>query len=543
MSRSIIVLQARMSSSRLPAKVLLPVCGVPVVVLAAKRAMNTGRDLIVATSDDMSDDYLAKVIEESGLKCFRGSLNNVLKRFVDALAAYEDDSIVIRLTADNVFPDGALLDAMETEFVANNREILVCGGEASGLPYGVSAEITRLKYLRDALQCTDSPYDHEHVTTYTKRQFTTHFFKMYQSLNKSHFRCTIDSFEDYISVQTCFKGVKIPTSTLLLDLVEALSFAPYQPFTAMPANKLVLGTAQLGLNYGIANITGKPSATLAQDIIKTAIANNVNIIDTAHAYGESETVIGNALKLGWASRSTVFTKLSTLSHCPHDAPPAVVQAFVDASIYQSCAALQMERLDGVLLHRASHLLAFNGAVWQRLLTFKNKGVIGTLGISIQTPEELQLALDIPEAEHIQLPYNILDGRWDSLITDINKTKRIKNLTIHVRSALLQGLLTSIDLKHWECANVSVYDAKPIMDWLEQKKQLINVSSATELCLHYVRSLPWVDGVVVGVENIMQLKENIRIFSQPILSSPQIESIILDRPTLSDTTLNPALWKS
>ena len=107
---SVAVLQARTNSSRLPGKVLLPIKGIPLAVLAAKRAANTGRNVIIATSLESSDDGLAALIQSNGLRCFRGSLKNTLDRFVSALSVYDDQDIVFRLTADNVFPDGALLD-------------------------------------------------------------------------------------------------------------------------------------------------------------------------------------------------------------------------------------------------------------------------------------------------------------------------------------------------------------------------------------------------------------------------------------------------
>ena len=73
-----VVLQARTSSTRLPGKVLLPVCGMPIVVLAAKRAARDGLDVVVATSNDPSDDNLAATIQQHGLKCLRGALDDVL---------------------------------------------------------------------------------------------------------------------------------------------------------------------------------------------------------------------------------------------------------------------------------------------------------------------------------------------------------------------------------------------------------------------------------------------------------------------------------
>ena len=119
-SDSIIVIQARTSSSRLPCKVILPIKGIPLAVLAAQRAANTNRKVIVATSEEKDDDLLIKELEKWDISYFRGSLNNVLGRIVEGLSSFDDDTVVFRLTADNVFPDGKLLDEMEIFFLKHN---------------------------------------------------------------------------------------------------------------------------------------------------------------------------------------------------------------------------------------------------------------------------------------------------------------------------------------------------------------------------------------------------------------------------------------
>ncbi len=103
--KSVAVLQARTNSSRLPGKSLLPLNGIPLAVLAARRAANKGCDIIVATSSAKSDDAFAALLKRNGLACYRGDLENVLERVVGALEPYEDDTLVFCLTADNMFPD------------------------------------------------------------------------------------------------------------------------------------------------------------------------------------------------------------------------------------------------------------------------------------------------------------------------------------------------------------------------------------------------------------------------------------------------------
>lgn len=538
---SVIVLQARTNSSRLPGKVMLPIKGFPLVVLAAKRAGNTGRSVIVATSHESSDDGLVDLLQSYDLKYFRGSLENTLDRIVKALVAHDDQTIVFRLTADNVFPDGALLDELENEFLDKGIEYLCCNGEGSGVPYGMSVEVTRLSNLREAAERCTSVHDQEHVTPYIIRKHGAVFFEKYKSLKKGHYRCTIDCLDDYISIQKIFSDVIEPVQESSFELVRRLEHIPLQPFASAPTPRLVLGTAQLGGDYGIANTTGQPNLLQCQQLLKTAITNGVIYLDTASAYGNSEAMIGSSLKDGWEGRAKVITKLSPLQDCPQDMPGSVLNAFVDASIYKSCSTLRMQKIDVLMLHRAAHLSDWNGGVWQRLLEHKASGLIGELGASVQSPEELSKVLNNSEIRYIQLPFNLLDWRWDSVIPTILSIKAKRKLTIHVRSTLLQGLLPSLDDGHWLRANVD--EPASIKKWLSNQANVCQRGCIADLCFSYVNALKWIDGIVIGMESMNQLIENINYLNLQPLNESQIEKIQSSRPKLAEATLNPAFWKN
>ena len=112
----VVILQARTTSTRLPAKALLPIAGYPSVSLAALRAANAGGEVIVATSDDPSDDALAAEVQTHQMRVVRGSLHDLLARFHRATDSLSDSDIVVRLTADNVVPDGRLVQDLAFAF-------------------------------------------------------------------------------------------------------------------------------------------------------------------------------------------------------------------------------------------------------------------------------------------------------------------------------------------------------------------------------------------------------------------------------------------
>lgn len=531
------VLQARTNSSRLPAKVLLPINGVPLSVLAAKRASNTGIDVVVATSEEQSDDALASIIAKHGLTCFRGSLDNTLDRVVSALQSYDDQTIVYRLTADNVFPDGSLLDEVADAMLSDDLEYICCNGFASGLPYGVSVEATYLKHLREANEITTSSFDQEHVTPFVRRKFGEKYFNKYQDLNKGHYRCTVDCLDDYLMISKAFSSVTNPYNVSFLDLINELEGLTYQPSNAKPANKMVLGTVQLGLDYGITNHRGKPNLKESEIILKKAIANGVSGIDTARAYGDSESVIGSSLKDGWQGRVPIITKLSPFPNLSKNTPLQTVISQVDASIYKSCTDLRQTKIDTVLMHRVSHISDWQGAAWNRLLQLKSEGVVGKLGVSVQNVSELEEVINNPDIEHIQMPYNILDWRWDKIIPTIVEVKKNRKLTIHIRSVLFQGLILSNNPELWMKAHITNYEC--IITWLDSLAREYNMNKV-ELCLNLVSALDWIDGVVIGVDNLQQLNENIRIMSEK--NTIDLDNIFKSRPIVSEKSLNPANWE-
>ena len=251
-------------------------------------------------------------------------------------------------------------------------------------------------------------------------------------------------------------------------------------------------------------------------------------------------MIGQSLEGGWAGRAKIITKLSPLQDCQKDASISTLHAFVDASIYQSCSALRVQKIDVLMLHRVSHLSDWNGCVWNRLLELQSSGEIIELGASVQNSVELLKVLSVPEINYIQLPLNLLDWRWDSIIPEILATKASRKLIIHVRSALLQGLLPSMDEEHWLRANVE--QAFSVRDWLLAQVISCQRVNIADLCLGYINALDWVDGIAIGMDNMSQLIENINYLNFLPLSADQVEDIQNSRPKLVEASLNPALWR-
>ena len=300
--------------------------------------------------------------------------------------------------------------------------------------------------------------------------------------------------------------------------------------------ELVLGAVQLGLEYGAANRTGKPSRSDALRLVQRAADAGITKFDTARAYGDSEHRLGEALR----SRKSVrtITKLSPLSDLGLRASRDDVREAVDMSIAESLYALRREQIDCLLLHRAAHMTAFNGAVWERLLERLEDGTVLSLGVSVQSPEEAFAALDSKDVQHIQLPFNLLDWRWRNSGVTARLAER-PTVTVHARSVFLQGLLATDDVSVWP----KVEGVNPLSLTIRLNALVAEFKreSLADLCLAYARGQEWIDGVVVGMETQAQLDANLRLCVQPPLSSRDCDEIESRLPQVPEQLLNPALW--
>lgn len=541
MKNILILLQARTSSSRLPAKSLLPVAGYPLAVLAAKRAGNTGLKVLVATSENSDDDLLNNTLKNNGIETYRGHLKNVLQRFIDATAHFSDTTIIVRLTGDNVLPDGNLLEELISHYKENDIAYLSMNGACSGVPYGLSAEVALLKYFREANLKSTTDFEREHVTPYIKNKYGNIIFDQYSSQGYSNLRCTIDNYDDYILLNKVFSKFKDPIKTPVSLLLKELEAVDYNISPSKSCDRLVLGSAQLGMEYGINNSSGLMEKKEAQDLIKFCIKSGISHIDIANNYGRSEEIIGEILEVGWREQIKLITKFQIPDSLSDKYRNSELSLILDNIILQSCIKLNVKFIDVLLFHRMKDFCLCPSFYLNYFSKKNNEGIIGELGISVQSPAELIDALCYPQISFIQLPFNLLDTRWASCIPKIEHEKKQRKLTIHSRSALLQGLLVSTDRAKWLRAGVK--NSLEITNWLEMQCKKNNCNNVTELALRYALSFSWIDAIVVGFDNKRQAIEGIKYCLKGPLSDNSIKLIQGSKPHFSSLSLDPSTWKN
>lgn len=219
--RTVAVIQARMSSTRLPGKVLMPVAGRESILFMCDRVRRAGSVdmLCVATSDDPSDDPLANCLADAGIPCIRGSLNDVLARFAMAARAF-DAQTVVRLTGDCPLIDPDLIDQVVQRLHVDGLDY-VSNIDPPTFPDGLDAEAMTMTALETADREARRATEREHVTPFIREN--PHRFRaghVRSPVDLSGLRWTIDYSDDLEFVRTLIG--KLDVDPVLADRYDFL---------------------------------------------------------------------------------------------------------------------------------------------------------------------------------------------------------------------------------------------------------------------------------------------------------------------------------
>jgi aryl-alcohol dehydrogenase-like predicted oxidoreductase len=291
---------------------------------------------------------------------------------------------------------------------------------------------------------------------------------------------------------------------------------------------LVLGTAQLGLKYGIANKDGKPNLKGALEIVAEAWGKGIRFFDTARAYGDSERVLGRCFKeiLGRKGQvePAVITKLDpsiNLSHADH----------ILKEVETSLENLGVDALWGLMLHRESLLDRWGQPLAAAVAKLKHEKKIGYFGVSVYSPERAIQALKMASMDFIQLPFNVLDQR--PLEHGLFELAKKNGKEVFVRSVYLQGLLL-----------LNPDDLPPKMFFAKRAlNEFVAVSGQSKIpprllaMAFSVQKAPLAH-VLVGCETPAQVRENVSLFrGAKTVDLPDLEFLAQQETKI----INPSLW--
>jgi len=292
---------------------------------------------------------------------------------------------------------------------------------------------------------------------------------------------------------------------------------------------LVLGTAQFGSNYGIANAdkTGLPDQITVNAIVQEAWENGIQEFDTAQGYGKSEEALGEALsELGVSAEAIIISKFDpALDHLDRSA--------LSNALSESLSRLGIPSLYGMMLHREELLSLWDNGLSKILHDFALSGRVKYIGISVYSPDKAIQALNTEGIDMVQLPTNILDRRFETAgVFQIADEKRKQ---IYIRSIFLQGLI----LMDTDEIPEEMSFVRPVLERLKHLSQDLSLTRQ-EIALGYIKSAIPNSRVVFGADNSEQVKKNLLCWnkkpSQYMVS--QVKKLF---DCIDESVLNPTLW--
>ncbi len=296
----------------------------------------------------------------------------------------------------------------------------------------------------------------------------------------------------------------------------------YIDFNSQKFSKLALGTVQLGLEYGVANSSGKPDKNSAKEILEYLVNAGINTFDTALAYGESQKILGEVLK---KEDIHIISKLSSNDFIYK----------TKESINSILDDLKRDSITGIMLHDSDLILNWSNKYTDIIKSLKEQNIINYFGISIYEEIEFEKAKDIKEIDIIQIPFNILDNR--AIKNNWLKDARERNILLFIRSVYLQGLLFLYPNK----IPNNLKESKSYMDKLNHIAQTHQLS-IPQLALSFVESVAHKEVILFGCENLQQAKSNIKEYeSIKLLDNNTIEAILEIIDSVPQNIINPSKW--
>lgn len=290
--------------------------------------------------------------------------------------------------------------------------------------------------------------------------------------------------------------------------------------------KLVLGTVQFGLNYGINNTLGQVSEANIKEILDVAFQENIKILDTAEAYGNAQERIGNYHRSS-QHKFDVITKFHATS--------LIDKSFnIKQRVLDDIKVLAVKCLYGYMFHSFSDYKKYFTLFKVALLDLKSKNIINKIGVSVYTNEELLNVIEDENIKLIQLPFNLLDNH--SLRSDAILKAKEKGVEIHTRSAFLQGLF----FKPTNTIKGNVVDIVNYLKEIKNHSDIHQLDIAT-LALNYPIQKKYIDKVLIGVDSLAQLQQNLSSLKTN-LNLNSIFNTLDSIKVKNKELLNPSTWK-
>ncbi|MFM6852189.1 MAG: cytidylyltransferase domain-containing protein [Terrabacter sp.] len=403
MSRTRVVIQSRLNSSRLPGKAMRTIAGMPLIELVARRASRSGHEVVVATSEEQYDERIAGHLSSVGIPVVRGSLDDVLGRFVQATADLAPDDRVVRLTGDNPVADADLVDELLAALDASDHTYGRV--DIDQVPEGLGAEAFSVAALHEAAATTTDAYDREHVTPWLRRTLGELLFVPQGCPGDVHaYRATVDTLGDYVRVSSLFDDVTDPVGRPWLSFMEDLAARVDAAGARIPSTTSAAGRVSRVVLSARAFDDGeaggdKPAerAERLRALIADAIERGVTHVDVGRADGRSEELLRSCAEPALVKRFGLISRL----WAPALEDPSATDAHdlaVEASAERSFANLGRRGVDALVFPDSA--TASRG--WARAQRYRDDGVARSIGLVARSEADLEWAAATPDAGFVEV---------------------------------------------------------------------------------------------------------------------------------------------
>ncbi len=300
--------------------------------------------------------------------------------------------------------------------------------------------------------------------------------------------------------------------------------------TNLQVSEISLGTVELGMDYGIP-VRGEhlqPSEVDAARTLNCALDLGINLIDTAQAYGESEAIIGRALK-SRRNEYILATKISSLSWAGYTGKE--LQKQMEASITESLRALQTDIIDLLYIHNATPELIQCGEIVEIMQRAREAGYARFIGTTTYGEAAPLAVLEDGRFDCIQVAYNLLDRQLEERVLPLAKAN---DIGVVIRSVLLKGALT------YRYAHLPE-ELRELRETVNKVNSLCSAqnSSLPELAYRFVLAHPAVSTALVGTGRVHELKEIVSLAGRDPLPLELLSDI--REISVSPDQLNPGTW--
>lgn len=305
--------------------------------------------------------------------------------------------------------------------------------------------------------------------------------------------------------------------------------------TGLAVSRLSLGTAALGMKYGIPSqdIPDQPDWDNGLEVVEQAVKSGINFFDTAPGYGFGEELLGEAL--GKMNECVIATKVAIPRNDERLSDQEKFRGYIRDSVEKSLHNLRRDRLDVLQIHNANIDMLQSEYLIEALIEVKEDGLVDFIGATVYGRESALYSLEIDHIDVVQIAYSVLDQQTqEQFITQA----AMREVGVYNRSALLKGVLT----KRLLSLNDSFYDPIRIMVFRLKDELGLSWDELPVFAMRFCLSNNLLCSTLTGACNLEELQQAVSATEMDVLTDEELK--ICSKFSLTeDRLIDPSQWSN